>query len=113
MNELTVERMIEIEKMVENYNIIFPLTNPEWYYYELADKIPYKDIEELILLYKKYFIPINFLIDGMNMLEKYNCSRKELFLRIENVNKIMKYYNKLNTNLLKEQKKMLKRMKKV
>ena len=110
MNDLTIERMYELEQMAFSSNIIFPLNLNEWRYLERADKIPLNDVKNLIHYFRRNFLFLDefkFLKEIMN---QYNCKENEVKQRFKDVQKIIRYENLIIGNLLKEQKKMVKRM---
>ena len=109
-NELTIERMYELETMAKDYNFIYSLYLDEWKYIERVKKMPYDDILNYIFWYRKHFYIIDEVKFTKELLEKYNCSEDELFQRFKDVHKIFRYKNKNNKDLLKEQKRMVKRM---
>ena len=112
MNELDAERLIELEEMIKNDNIIYPINYNEYLYLELARKMPIDKMIIFINFYKKswYFIGETQFTNTLKVV--FNCTDDELTNRFITVNKILKYKNKLNSRLLKEQKQMIKRMKK-
>ena len=113
MNDLTIERMYELEKMAISSNYIYPLYFNEWRYIKRAQKMPLKDIKEIISYLKKNIIFINEIKYTNELLIKYNCSESDLIERIKEVYQIIKYENLFYYGLLKEQKNMIKKMNKI
>ena len=68
------------------------------------------DIKELIDYFKKHIIIINQIKFMNDLLNRFNCSETELEQRYKDVHKIIRYENLINNNLLKEQKRMIRRM---
>ena len=110
MNELTIERMYELEKMVKDNNIIYPLSLVEFRYVERASKMSYNDAKEDLRCLEEIILPFGQITYIYSLLVKYNCNEKELKQRLEDVSRVMKYENIICSNLLKEQKRMIKRM---
>ena len=118
-NNINVERKAILENLVDVSNTpYYFLTDEEVLYINLAKKIPYGSIKCELDEFKSN--PLKLISQKyIKELERtYNCSFKELFLRLSDVSELTKYYeekeeeknNKLNT-MVKIQKKMKKRMK--
>ncbi len=118
-NNINVERKAILENLVDVSNTpYYFLTDEEVLYVNLARKLPYRNMKSELDEFKNN--PFKLLSHQyLKELEKnYNCSFKELFLRLNDVNELSRYYkeikeesnDKLNT-MVKIQKKMKKRMK--
>ena len=112
MNDLTIERMRELEKVVIEGYIPFPSNIKELKYISRINKIPLGDALNILNNLNGKFYHVNNYSYIENLLKKYNCSKRDLELRLEDAKQIEEYEKKLNNNLLQEQKKMIKRMKK-
>ena len=111
MKELTVNRMIELENMVQNHRIEYPLDIKEWRYVDRASKMCYEDVMKQIDYFERTILPIENVRHINDLMEKYKCTFDELNKRLEDVCMIKEYKNMVNNNLLKEQKRMIKRIK--
>ena len=110
MNELTIERVLELEQMAKDNNIRYPLLLNEFRYVNRAIKIPYEDARNDMKKLGECVLPLLEIRYIYQLLAKYNCTDKELSQRFKEVERIRIYKKNFNNNLLKEQKKMLKRM---
>ncbi len=110
MNEISIKRMIELEKMAEDDNIIYPIVLIEWNYIKMAKKISYNDMVNIINHFRK-----DLFLDQIKYFKecllKYNCNEEDFSKRFFNVQKIIKYKNKQSNDLLYKQKAMIKKMK--
>lgn len=109
---LAVRRMLELEKMAIDSDMIFPLSIQEWRYIERAEKMPYNEIVNSLNYIMKHLFFINQKKIVKELKEKYSVSEDVLNQRFEDVNRILRYQDSLNNNLLKEQKRMIKKMNK-
>ncbi len=109
-NRLSVERMIELEKNIEEDNLDQNLEYNEKMYIELAQKIPFKYVVEYINIRKKYKFFLSDDYIKKEILNILNCTIEELDIRFKEVILILKYKNNQMNNLLIEQKKMVKRI---
>ena len=107
---LDVTRMIELEEMAKNKDIKYPLTIDEWRYIERAEKIPYELAKEGIFSLGGCGLPLEQIKCIYSLLAKFKCSDEELKQRFNDVHCILEYLNLKYTNLVKEQKRMVKRI---
>ena len=107
---LAVRRMLELEKMAIDSNIIFPLSLKEWRYMENAMKMPYDDIVNYINYFRKHLLVINQVKFLRDLEEKYSVNEKELVERFKDVHRILRYKNEILDQQLDNQKEMIKRM---
>ena len=113
MNELTIERMVELERMIRSNNVVYPLNLAEWRYIERAKKVSYSDAQEEMRYLGQCTLPL-FEVKYVNfILRKYNCTFEELNKRFEEVYLVKKYEDSIANELLKEQKRMIKRMNRI
>ena len=110
MKELTIERMYELEKMVRDNNIIYPLSLIEFRYVERAEKMPYDEMKRHLKYLGESILPLIEIRYIYHLLAIYKCTYEELNQRFKDVCLVKKYEDMINTNLLKEQKRMIKRM---
>ena len=110
MNELTVERMFELETMVKNNNIIYPLILNEFRYVERAEKMPYGEMKEHLKYLGESVLPLVQIRYIYHLLAIYKCTYEDLNQRFKDICLVKKYEDKINNILLKEQKRMIKRM---
>ena len=112
MKELTVERMYELEKMVKENKLSYPLhlNKLEFRYVERAKKIPYDEAREDMRELGELVLVLAQIRCIYKLLAKYNTTYEELNQRFKDVENIRLYENSLNNKLLKEQKQMIKRM---
>lgn len=108
-NIIDVERMIELEKMVENNEIEFPITYKEYIYIERARKIPFKYMVEFITLLKNNR-PWISKKDVVNTLMNLISCSDEIMDRYNEVNEILNYKNDKLNEMVKEQKQMVKKI---
>jgi len=108
---LTIERIIELEEELKNYNLESNLNYDELMYINRARKIPFNIMVIVIKYYKKRW----YIIDEVEFENKiqnlFHVTKEELKLRFKDVNLILRYKNKQMNNLLLEQKKMIKKIK--
>ena len=110
MNNITIKRMKELEKMVNNVNNIYSLNLDEIKYLERAIKIPYSEVRNDMIKLGEIVLPIAQIRCIYYLLAKYNCTESELNERFMEVDSLRQYDDSINNKLLKEQKRMVKRM---
>ena len=109
-DNIEINRRIELEKMIEENAIQFPLFHEEWVYLTKAKKLPFLDMVNAITYYKKHWFIINQQSFHKKLMIKYNVKEYELEQRFQDVYSILKYQNNVLKKDLKTQKKMIKRM---
>lgn len=107
-----VERLIEIEKSIKTGRVIECANDIELYCLNLAKKIPLKDILEDRDVYVKSWFAIDEIQYTRRLMKKYCCTEKEIFNRFNIANAIRKYNEKKIDIVFKEQKRMIKVIKK-
>lgn len=110
---IELNRMIELEKMAEEDDIVFPLYYGEWLYIQRAKKMPYKEVVKLIQYYQNHWYIINGTKNIKKLVIKFLSEEHEIEERVEDVYRILEYKNNLLNQHLKDQKEMVKRMKKI
>lgn len=108
--KLTIERMVELEKYLRNETIIDTLLQEDITYLEIAKKFP---LEEF-LKDREYYIRNIPKIDEIEyiyyLMNKYNCTKEELYNRITTANAIKRYNNKLFNHMYKMRKRTIKQL---
>ncbi len=107
---LAVKRMLELEKMAIDSNIVYPLSLQEWKYVERAEKIPYEEVANSIDYIIKHLFVVNQKKIMKELEKKYLVSENELYQRFEDVYRIIRYKKDILNQQLDNQKEMLKRM---
>ena len=107
--KLEIERIIELEKNLNNEELLKNLSKEEMEYVELARKLPYKDL--LNVVYGHF---INWYLRGeisisRELINKYSCNEIELYRRFVDIERIIKYNEKTIKQDLKKQKEMVKK----
>lgn len=108
--KLDVLRMIELEKNLNNEDVLKNLSKEEMEYVELARKLPYKD---LVTIVKDYLIDWYFrneVLISRQLINKYSCNEIELHRRFIDINRIAKYNEKVIKQNSKKEKVMVKKI---
>jgi len=102
---LPIERLIELEKYLRQELTLDSLSSDDLLYLEQAKKIP---LEEL-LKDREYYCHNFYKLDEIKyfyyLMEKYSCTKDELYSRYVTVNAIHRYKNKLFNDMYKIRKK--------
>ena len=107
-NKLNVKRMLELEKILENYDLKNNFTIAELSYLERANKMPLKYMIEFINIYKKNWLFIDEVEVYNTIKNLFNCSDEEIYYRFKEVHMILRYQDSKLNNLVKERKKLVK-----
>ena len=120
LNDLSIEKIITLEKNLYDYLGIndFNVSNEELIALDLIRRIPYDFLDYDISYFKKNWYKIKKYEFFKRLMLKYDCSDSELIVRIMMIKKIKKFQQEEERrksleldNMVKEQKKMIKRMK--
>lgn len=109
--KLTVERMIELESNLNDENILINLTKEETEYVELAKKLPYNELVDIVEDYLINWYFRNDVFISKQLIKKYSCSEIELFRRILDIDRIIEYNENKLKNDVNKQKQLVKKMK--
>lgn len=107
---LPVERLVELEKYLRQEITLNGLSQDDLTYLEQAKKLP---LEEF-LKDREYYVHHMFLIDEIKysyyLMEKYSCTKDELYDRYVTANAIRRYNNKAFNQMYKMRKKTIKQL---
>ena len=109
IKKLEVERMIELERNLNNEDVLKNLSKEEMEYVELARKLPYKELASIV---KDNFINWYFRSEisiSRQLINKYSCNEIELYRRFIDIERIIKYNEKTIKRDLKKEKVMVKK----
>ena len=110
MNDLTTERMNELEQMLNNETIIKSINRNDVEYLDRATRMPYDAMMSVIEYYRKNSLIINEVTFMNDLKANFHCTEDELAQRFREVHKVRRYKNNKSKEELKIQKKMIKRM---
>ena len=110
VKNVNIERLIELEESLEKGKELENITEIELYCLNLAKKMPLYDFLEE----RKNYVEKWYLIDeikySLYLMQKYSCTKEELFDRCYTANKIRRYKERKMASILKEQRRMVKRI---
>lgn len=110
---ISVKTMYELEKILQKDFFYQSSNSEETEYLMKARKLPLHDIKNIIEISKENWMFINEYLLVNQICQRYHCTESLLYQRLDDVNKIMKYEQSISKELLKEQKRMIKRMNKI
>ena len=108
-NYIDVLRMIELEEMIKN-NEYGELNDYDIEYLKRANRMPFDLMIGAIAYQKGNLFKINKYEYLTSLLVYFRTNEDDLKKRIKEIKMILKYYDIKNNNLLKEQKRMIKRL---
>lgn len=101
--KLSVERMMELESNLNDENILINLTKEETEYVELAKKLPYNELVDIVEDYLINWYYRNDVFIIRQLINKYSCSEIELLRRFLDIVRIVEFNeSKLNDNVKKQ-----------
>ena len=108
--KLSIERMAELEQYLRNETNTEALSPEDISYLEIAKKFPLDEILKDREYYVRNFAKLDEIKYTQYLMEKYSCTKEELFNRYITVNAIRKYNNKLFNHMYKIRKKTIKQL---
>ena len=106
MKKINVLRMIELEEIAKKGEYDNSLNYYELQYIELALKMPYRYMEEVIKYFKKNWYKIDEVVFINSIKNILNVTEYEINTRLKSVHKIMKYKDRNLNSLVTKQKEM-------
>jgi len=108
--KISLERMIELEKYLRGETFVDTLLQEDLAYLEQAKKLP---LEEF-LKEREYYTSHFYLVDEIKyteyLMDKYSCTKDELYNRYITVNAIRRHNNKAFNQIYKMRKKTIKQL---
>lgn len=107
---LSVERLVELEKYLRQEISLDSLSQEDLAYLDQAKKLPLEEFLKDREYYAKHFYIVDEIKYSCYLMDKYNCTKTELYDRCVTANAIRRYNNKLFNKMYKIRKKALKQL---